>query len=36
LIRMKALDDWRVGGRFLLAIDGWPATITLPPEREVL
>ena len=22
LIRMKALDDWRVGGRFLLAIDG--------------
>lgn len=22
LIRMKALDDWRVGGRFLLAVDG--------------
>lgn len=22
LIRMKALEDWRVGGRFLLAIDG--------------
>jgi len=22
LIRMKSLDDWRVGGRFLLAIDG--------------
>jgi hypothetical protein len=22
LIRMKALDDWRVGGQFLLAIDG--------------
>jgi hypothetical protein len=22
LIRMKALDDWRVGGRFLLAMDG--------------
>jgi len=22
LIRMKALDDWRVGGRFMLAVDG--------------
>lgn len=22
LIRMKALDDWRIGGRFLLAVDG--------------
>lgn len=22
LIRMKALDDWRLGGRFLLAVDG--------------
>ena len=41
LIRMKALDDWRVGGRFLLAIDGTglysfrqAKSVSVPPEHS--
>ena len=34
LIRMKALDDWRVGGRFLLAVDGTGMYVFNKPHCE--